>query len=48
MFGWDWGPRLPDCGIWREIELLGCSSGIITVEVLQDHEADRVTLHLNP
>ena len=23
MFGWDWGPRLPDAGIWRDIELLG-------------------------
>ena len=22
MFGWDWGPRLPDAGIWREMELL--------------------------
>ena len=19
MFGWDWGPRLPDAGIWRDI-----------------------------
>ena len=23
MFGWDWGPRLPDAGIWRDIDLLG-------------------------
>lgn len=23
MFGWDWGPRLPDAGIWRDISLLG-------------------------
>ena len=22
MFGWDWGPRLPDAGIWKEVELL--------------------------
>ena len=22
MFGWDWGPRLPDAGIWRKVELL--------------------------
>ena len=22
MFGWDWGPRLPDAGIWREVELM--------------------------
>ncbi|MDD4797122.1 MAG: hypothetical protein PHO66_05085, partial [Eubacteriales bacterium] len=23
MFGWDWGPRLPDAGIWRDIALVG-------------------------
>ncbi len=22
-FGWDWGPKLPDIGIWKEIELIG-------------------------
>ena len=22
MFGWDWGPRLPDAGIWKDVELL--------------------------
>ena len=22
MFGWDWGPRLPDAGIWKEVKLL--------------------------
>lgn len=21
MFGWDWGPQLPDAGIWRPVEL---------------------------
>ena len=21
MFGWDWGPRLPDAGIWRETRI---------------------------
>ncbi len=25
MFGWDWGPKLPDMGIWRDVELLGIS-----------------------
>ena len=23
MFGWDWGPRLPDAGIWRSINIIG-------------------------
>lgn len=22
MFGWDWGPRIASCGIWREVELV--------------------------
>lgn len=22
MFGWDWGPRLPDAGIWRPVTML--------------------------
>jgi beta-mannosidase len=22
-FGWDWGPRLPDIGIWQSVELIG-------------------------
>ncbi|MHA1378913.1 MAG: glycosyl hydrolase 2 galactose-binding domain-containing protein [Candidatus Helarchaeota archaeon] len=22
-FGWDWGPKLPDIGIWKPIELIG-------------------------
>ncbi|MCQ2523361.1 MAG: glycoside hydrolase family 2 protein [Lachnospiraceae bacterium] len=22
MFGWDWGPRLPDAGLWKGVELL--------------------------
>ncbi len=21
MFGWDWGPRIPDMGIWRDVEI---------------------------
>ncbi|GAH03687.1 unnamed protein product, partial [marine sediment metagenome] len=22
-FGWDWGPKLPDIGIWKPVELIG-------------------------
>ena len=21
MFGWDWGPQIPDSGIWRNIDI---------------------------
>ena len=26
MFGWDWGPRLPDAGLWRPVFLLGTTA----------------------
>lgn len=49
MFGWDWGPRLPDCGIWRDIALLGITGGrILSVHIRQRHHQDTVTLRLSP
>lgn len=48
MFGWDWGPRLPDAGIWRDIEILGADvARIRDVHVLQHHEENKVTLEIN-
>lgn len=45
MFGWDWGPRLPDMGIWRDVFLLGVSRGRIeSVYVSQNHSEGNVTL----
>ena len=29
MFGWDWGPRIPDAGIWRKVSLLGVHKGCL-------------------
>ncbi|MBQ7655307.1 MAG: glycoside hydrolase family 2 protein [Clostridia bacterium] len=44
MFGWDWGPRLPDAGIWRDILLLGVNTARIRdVFVTQQHEDGKVT-----
>ena len=43
MFGWDWGPRLPDAGIWRSISLIGIEKGHISqVRVTQQHEQEGV------
>ena len=48
MFGWDWGPRLPDAGIWRDISLLGIHTARIRdVQVLQHHAEHKVTLEVN-
>ena len=45
MFGWDWGPRLPDMGIWREIGIRGVNSSRITDwRVSQQHEDGLVRL----
>ena len=47
MFGWDWGPRLPDAGIWRDLELIGVKTARLRdVSVLQDHQEGRVTLNV--
>lgn len=45
MSGWDWGPRLPDAGIWKDIYLIdGNLPRITDVRILQRHEGDRVYL----
>ena len=48
MFGWDWGPRLPDAGIWRDIRILGIKTARIRdVYVVQHHESGKVTLEVS-
>lgn len=43
MLGWDWGPRLPDVGIWKDIYLRDESHPYITdFEVSQRHENGKV------
>jgi beta-mannosidase len=44
-FGWDWGPRLPTSGIWREIKLEGFSAERLgDVHLQQHHEHGSVSL----
>jgi beta-mannosidase len=41
QFGWDWGPMLPDAGIWRSIFLEGWSVARLSdVYITQEHSAD--------
>ena len=43
MLGWDWGPRLPDAGIWKDISLLVLDSARITdFHIVQRHECGKV------
>ncbi len=45
MFGWDWGPRLPDAGIFRNTALLGIRKARFeSVRISQHHEPEKVTL----
>ena len=45
MFGWDWGPRLPDAGIWRPIYLRAWEDvRLEEVYVTQNHAPGRVDL----
>ncbi len=48
MFGWDWGPRLPDGGIWRDIELVAFDRARIRDVLIRQRHADgRVTLSVD-
>ena len=43
MSGWDWGPMLPDAGIWKDIYLIdGDLPRITDVRILQRHESGKV------
>ncbi len=45
MMGWDWGPRLPDLGIFRPVSLVGMEKVRFTdVRVRQRHQGGRVWL----
>ena len=47
MFGWDWGPKLPDMGIWRNISIRGYNIGKIDdVYITQRHSEDKVDLDI--
>lgn len=47
QFGWDFGPQLPDMGIWRSIDIVGYSLiHIDNVSIIQHHEKKNVRLEI--
>ncbi len=46
MFGWDWGPRLPDAGIWREAAIEFFDNRLEDIRVRQVHSLDEVILEV--
>ncbi len=46
-FGWDWGPKLPAVGIWRDIRLEGSTTARLEdVHIRQQHDDGRVSLEV--
>ena len=47
MFGWDWGPQLPDMGIWRNVQLVAVNTARLdSIYVEQDFSDDYSALTL--
>ncbi len=45
MYGWDWGPRLPDAGLFREVSVVGVKTArIAQVYIEQDHRVKEKTV----
>ena len=48
MFGWDWGPILPDMGLYRDVAIEAYDVRMESVEIHQIHENGTVTLSVRP
>ncbi len=48
MFGWDWGPILPDMGLYRDVIVEAYDVRMESVQIRQNHETGRVTLSVEP
>ncbi len=47
MFGWDWGPMLPDMGIWKDVEILAFDGALLeNALILQKHSDGKVKLDI--
>lgn len=47
MFGWDWGPQMPDAGIWRSIYIEGCNSARLEdIYITQKHGEGKAVLDI--
>ena len=47
MFGWDWGPKLPDMGLYRDVTLEAYDARMDSQTIHQIHENGHVTLALS-
>jgi beta-mannosidase len=48
MFGWDWGPQLPDAGIWRSISIVSThEASLEDVFIAQEHGKGQVRVSVD-
>lgn len=47
MFGWDWGPKLISCGIWKPVSLVEYAQRVRDVRVAQRHASGQVVLDVH-
>lgn len=48
-YGWDWGPMIPDVGIWKDIRVRGYDGyRLDSLRVAQEHREGKVTLTITP
>jgi beta-mannosidase len=48
QFGWDWGPKLPPIGIWKDIRLEGTNDARLSdVHLRQNHQNGNVTVSVS-
>ncbi len=40
MFGWDWGPQLPDMGIWRNVQLVAANTAELNGIYIEQNFSD--------
>lgn len=40
MYGWDWGPRLVSCGVWRPVRLIEYATRITHLSARQEWQSD--------
>jgi len=49
MFGWDWGPELPDIGIWKDIYFEGYEKARLeSAYITQEHKDGKVYVDIKP
>ena len=49
QYGWDWGPRLVTCGIWKPLRLEAWDTArIVGLKINQDHEPGLARVSISP